>query len=114
LTISGERELLMQLFANLIENALRHTPRGSTIQVAARKDGRFVRVSVTDNGHGIPAHLRGKVLQRFFRLEASRTTVGNGLGLSLASAIVKVHDATLELSDAEPGLRATVSLEGLD
>jgi signal transduction histidine kinase len=103
----------MQLFANLIENALRHSPRGSTINVAACKDGRFVRVSVTDNGHGIPEHLRGKVLQRFFRLESSRTTVGNGLGLSLASAIVKVHDATLDLSDAEPGLRATVLLEGL-
>jgi signal transduction histidine kinase len=112
LTISGERELLMQLFANLIENALRHSPRGSTIKVAAGKDGRLVRVSVTDNGHGIPEHLRGKVLQRFYRLESSRTTVGNGLGLSLASAIVKVHDATLDLSDAGPGLRATVLLEG--
>jgi signal transduction histidine kinase len=112
LTISGERELLMQLFANLIENALRHSPRGSTIKVAACKDGRLVRVSVTDNGHGIPEHLRGKVLQRFYRLESSRTTVGNGLGLSLASAIVKVHDATLDLSDAGPGLRATVLLEG--
>jgi signal transduction histidine kinase len=111
LQVNGERELLMQLFANLIENALRHTPRGSTIAVVARRIDRFVQVSVTDNGHGIPENLRGKVLQRFFRLESSRTTVGSGLGLSMVSAIVKVHDATLELADAAPGLRATVLLE---
>jgi signal transduction histidine kinase len=111
LQVNGERELLMQLFANLIENALRHTPRGSTIALDARRIDRRVQVSVTDNGHGIPENLRGKVLQRFFRLESSRTTVGSGLGLSMASAIVKVHDATLELADAAPGLRATVLLE---
>jgi signal transduction histidine kinase len=111
LMVKGERELLMQLFANLIENALRHTPRGSTIAIRARRAERFVCVSVVDNGPGIPQELRGKVLQRFFRLESSRTTAGSGLGLSLASAIVKVHDATLELSDANPGLNATVRLE---
>jgi len=110
LQVYGERELLMQLFANLIENALRHTPRGSTIAVVARRIDRSVQVSVTDNGHGIPENLRDKVLQRFFRLESSRTTVGSGLGLSMASAIVKVHDATLELADAAPGLRVTVLL----
>ena len=110
LQVNGERELLMQLFANLIENALRHTPRGSTIAVVARRIDRRVQVSVTDDGQGIPENLRGKVLQRFFRLESSRTTVGHGLGLSMANAIVKVHDATLELADAGPGLRATVLL----
>jgi signal transduction histidine kinase len=111
LHVNGERELLMQLFANLLENALRHTPRGSTISIVARRIARRAQVSVIDNGPGIPESLRGKVLQRFFRLESSRTTVGNGLGLSMASAIVKVHDATLELEDAAPGLRATVLLE---
>jgi signal transduction histidine kinase len=111
LQVNGERELLMQLFANLIENALRHSPRGATIALDARRVDRCVQVSVTDNGHGIPENLRGKVLQRFFRLELSRTTVGSGLGLSMASAIVKVHDARLELADAAPGLRATVLLE---
>ena len=65
-------------------------------------------VSVVDNGPGIPEAMREKVLQRFFRLESSRTTAGSGLGLSLANAIVKVHDARLELSDANPGLCATV------
>jgi signal transduction histidine kinase len=108
LWVMGERELLMQLFANLIENALRHSPRGSTIEIRASRSERFMNVSVVDNGPGIPEALRDKVLQRFFRLESSRTTAGSGLGLSLASAIVKVHGATLELSDANPGLCATV------
>jgi signal transduction histidine kinase len=108
LTVQGERELLMQLFANLIENALRHTPRGSTVTICASRSGGEVVVSVVDDGPGIPENMREKVLQRFFRLEASRTTVGSGLGLSLANAIVKVHDARLELTDARPGLRAAV------
>ncbi len=108
LRVVGERELLMQLFANLIENALRHSPRGSSIAIRASGLGRSVQVSVVDNGPGIPEELRDKVLQRFFRLESSRTTAGSGLGLSLANAIVKVHGATLELSDAGPGLNATV------
>jgi signal transduction histidine kinase len=108
LTMAGERELLMQLFANLIENALRHTPRGSTVTIRASRSGADLVVSVVDDGPGIPENMREKVLQRFFRLEASRTTVGSGLGLSLANAIVKVHDARLELTDAGPGLRAAV------
>jgi signal transduction histidine kinase len=108
LVVEGERELLMQLFANLTENALRHTPRGSTVTIrASRADGRLT-VSVIDDGPGIPENMRGKVLQRFFRLEVSRTTIGNGLGLSLANAIVRAHEATLELADAAPGLRASV------
>jgi signal transduction histidine kinase len=108
LLVMGERELLMQLFANLIENALRHSPRGSAIEIRASRSERFTNVHVVDNGPGIPEPLHNKVLQRFFRLESSRTTAGSGLGLSLASAIVKVHGATLELSDANPGLCATV------
>ena len=106
--VQGERALLMQLFANLTENALRHTPRGSTVSIyASRSNGKAV-VSIADNGSGIPEDMREKVVQRFFRLEVSRTTAGHGLGLSLANAIVKVHDARLELTDAMPGLRASV------
>jgi signal transduction histidine kinase len=108
LQVQGERELLMQLFANLIENALRHTPRGSTVAIDACRSNGEIIVSVVDDGPGIPQSMREKVLQRFFRLEASRTTVGSGLGLSLANAIVKVHGARLELADASPGLRAAV------
>jgi signal transduction histidine kinase len=111
LMVKGERELLMQLFANLIENALRHSPRGATVRVNASRFENRVRVSIVDNGRGIPQDERCKVLQRFYRLEASRTTVGHGLGLSLANAIAELHDTTLELSDAEPGLCVSVSLE---
>jgi signal transduction histidine kinase len=112
LTVNGDRELLMQLFANLIENALRHSPRGSSITLAAARIEDRVVVKVIDDGPGIPQSMHGKVLQRFFRLEASRTTPGNGLGLSLVDAIAKMHDAKLELSDAAPGLCVSVALPG--
>jgi signal transduction histidine kinase len=110
LVIKGDHELLMLLFANLIENAVRHAPSGAKIDLIAQSAGARVEVIVGDNGRGIAAEMRAKVLQRFFRLENSRTTPGHGLGLSLAAAIVKLHDATMTLSDNNPGLRVTVSL----
>jgi signal transduction histidine kinase len=110
LTVRGDRELLTQLFANLLENAVLHAPRGAHIQVLAHREDGQVEISVTDNGPGIPESLRTKVLQRFFRLESSRTSAGNGLGLSLASAVVKLHDGSMTLSDNEPGLRVTVAV----
>ncbi|HEX4583590.1 MAG TPA: HAMP domain-containing sensor histidine kinase [Burkholderiaceae bacterium] len=110
LTTRGDRELLMQLFANLVENATRHCPPGARVACVAQRRSDAVEVSVADNGPGIPEALRGKVLQRFFRLETSRTTSGSGLGLSLAAAVATLHDARLDLSDNAPGLRVTVSL----
>lgn len=110
LRVHGDRELLLQLFANLVENAIKHAPTESTIALSASRETGQVHIVVTDNGAGIPPHLRAKVLQRFFRLEASRTTQGSGLGLSLAHAIVKLHEATLLLSDNEPGLKVTVMM----
>jgi signal transduction histidine kinase len=113
LRVLGDRDLLMQLLANLLENAIRHSPRGAAIAIrAVRLEGR-VEISVSDTGPGIPSDLRAKVLQRFFRLEQSRTTPGNGLGLSLANAIAKMHDANLRFSDALPGLCVTVSLKSV-
>jgi signal transduction histidine kinase len=110
LTVRGDRELLMQLFANLFENAIRHSPAGAHVALVARSRPDMVEVSVADDGPGIPEALRSKVLQRFFRLETSRTTSGSGLGLSLAAAVATLHDAKLQLSDNGPGLRVTVSL----
>lgn len=110
LPIRGDREMLMQLFANLLENAVWHTPQGTTIALNARSADGWAEVIVSDNGPGIPAEARGKVLQRFYRLENSRTTPGNGLGLSLAASIVKLHEALLTLSDGNPGLCVKVSL----
>jgi NodT family efflux transporter outer membrane factor (OMF) lipoprotein len=113
LNVNGDRELLTQLFANLLDNAIRHSPPGSRIAICARRDGGNVDVSVADDGPGIAAEFRERVLQRFFRLEGSRSTPGNGLGLSLAQSIARLHDAELVLSDRAPGLCVTLSLRSL-
>lgn len=110
LMVLGDRDLLLQLFANLLENAVRHSPSGSRLALTAVQSAARVDVSVTDDGPGIPSDHRARVLQRFYRLETSRTTPGSGLGLSLSLAIVNLHEATLTLSDNHPGLRVTVSL----
>lgn len=110
LAVQGDRELLLQLFANLLENAVRHTPDGAEIAIRAEDRGKTVEVVVSDNGPGIPEKSRAQVFRRFFRLQASRTTPGNGLGLSLAAAIASLHGSTIELSDNKPGLRAKISV----
>jgi signal transduction histidine kinase len=107
-TVLGDRHLLSQVIANLIENGLRHTPSGSTIKVdLARQNGQIL-LRVADNGPGIPVTEREKVLRRLYRLEQSRTTEGNGLGLSLVAAICTLHDAQLLLEDNNPGLAITI------
>jgi signal transduction histidine kinase len=109
---TGDRELLVSLFANLVENAIRHCPGGARIELVARREGSSVEVVVADNGPGIPESMRVKVLQRFVRLENSRTSPGYGLGLSLAAAIANLHDAPLVVADNGPGLRVAVRLAG--
>jgi signal transduction histidine kinase len=111
MSIEGDRELLLQLFANLMENAIRHAPQGAHIGLVASPQGESVEVSITDDGPGIPAEMRERVFQRFVRLEASRTTPGNGLGLSLAAAVAALHGAKITLGDNAPGLAATVCLK---
>jgi len=106
--ILGDRELLLQLGSNLVENALRHTPEGSTIELELHRHVEDVVAVIADDGPGIPAPERSKVFRRFYRLESSRTTPGNGLGLALAAAIAELHDAQITLSDNEPGLRLTL------
>jgi signal transduction histidine kinase len=106
--VLGDRELLTQLFANLVENAIRHTPAGTSIKIAIGTDAGRVLATVYDNGPGIPAGEREKVLRRLYRLEKSRTSPGFGLGLSLVKAIADLHGADLALSDNKPGLRLTV------
>ncbi|HEX4193785.1 MAG TPA: ATP-binding protein [Stellaceae bacterium] len=105
LTIRGDRELLLQLFANVLENAVRHSPQQALIEIGGRRlMDETVMVSVRDNGPGIPEDMRSKVFQRFFRLEPSRTTPGSGLGLSLVKAIATLHNVSVELLSNEPGL----------
>lgn len=105
---SGDLELLLQLCVNLIENAIRHTPRGTSITLTIASPA---RLEVTDKGPGIPEDQRQKVLERFFRLDRSRSTPGNGLGLALVAAIANLHSSTIELGDNHPGLKAIVSLK---
>lgn len=102
--ISGDRELLTQLFANLIENAIRHTPKGTLISLRLMVDDRNLTVTLRDTGPGIPEAEREKVFRRLYRLEKSRSTPGSGLGLSLVAAIVQLHGAKITLSDSQPGL----------
>jgi signal transduction histidine kinase len=108
LAVRGDRELLTQLVANLVQNAIAHTPPGTRITVAGAVVDGAVEATVADTGPGIPAEERGKVLRRFYRLEASRGTPGSGLGLSLAAAIAALHGATLTLADNAPGLRVVL------
>ncbi len=104
----GDRHLLTQVLANLIENGLRHTPIGSKVRVDLSRHAGHVVLSVADNGPGIPVEEREKVLRRLYRLEQSRTSEGNGLGLSLVAAICNLHGAHLSLDDNDPGLRVRI------
>jgi signal transduction histidine kinase len=106
--VRGDEELLTQMFSNLIENALHHTPAATPIRLTLDViDGGPV-AAVIDGGPGIPIDEREKVLRRFYRLSSSRSTEGHGLGLSLVAAVAELHGARLELGDAEPGLRVNV------
>jgi signal transduction histidine kinase len=105
LTVRGDRELLAQMVANLIENAMKHSPAGASIGLITLRSPGAIAVEITDSGPGIPATERGRVFQRFYRLERSRSTPGNGLGLSLVEAIAALHGVGIELSSNGPGLR---------
>lgn len=107
--VSGDAALLGQAMSNLIENALRHTPAGTVISICTGEEDDRPVLRVSDNGPGIPANEREKVLRRLYRLERSRTTTGNGLGLSLVAAVAEVHSAALTLDDAAPGLVVRLS-----
>jgi signal transduction histidine kinase len=111
LSVHGDRDLLFQALANLLDNAIKYTPDGGEIALRARLVGDAVEITVTDSGPGIPAPLRDKVLQRFYRIDASRSEPGHGLGLSLVQAVAQLHAAELRLEDAAPGLRVVLRLE---
>ncbi|MEO5756469.1 MAG: HAMP domain-containing sensor histidine kinase [Mesorhizobium sp.] len=107
--IHGDRELLIQMFANLVENALRHCPPGTVIDLSVSRRGERILAGVADNGPGIPEAEREKVFQRLYRLDHSRSTPGSGLGLSLVRAIADLHGASISLEDRQPGLAVVVS-----
>ena len=109
LVVFGDKELLVQMFANVLQNAIFHSPPGAKLGVRAAADAQGVQVAISDNGPGIPESMRTKVLGRFVRLENSRTTPGSGLGLSMVTAIAQLHNATLTLLGNDPGLRVCLS-----
>jgi signal transduction histidine kinase len=108
-TLTGDKELLTQLAFNLLDNATLHTPINTQIAVSLSSTGIQTELTVADNGPGIAEAYRQKVFQRFYRLEQSRTTPGNGLGLSIVAAIADLHGGTLVLSDNNPGLKVVLT-----
>jgi signal transduction histidine kinase len=116
LPVHGNRELLGQAMANLLDNALKYGARTSSgetspvITVTAKRIDGDTRIEVADRGPGIPEADRGRVLERFVRLESARSRPGFGLGLSLAAAVARLHEGSLRLEDNEPGLRAVLIL----
>ncbi|HEX5265069.1 MAG TPA: HAMP domain-containing sensor histidine kinase [Phenylobacterium sp.] len=107
--IQGDTDLVAQAVLNLLENALRHTPAGTHIELRVEDNAGAPRVLVRDNGPGIPPAQRDTALAPLGRLEASRSTPGSGLGLAIASSVAAWHGARLELADAAPGLEVSIS-----
>ena len=112
--VHGNRELISQALANLVDNAIKYGAEmngtDAEIVVTAREEGDRILLAVADSGGGIPAADRGRAVERFVRLEQSRSQPGSGLGLSLASAVARLHGGDLKLEDNHPGLRTVISL----
>jgi signal transduction histidine kinase len=113
-TMLGDKELLANATANLIDNALKYAGDMATVRVRATQDRKTVSIVVQDNGPGIPSEEREKVLTRFYRLDRSRTLPGNGLGLAIVKAISHLHGGMFSLEDAGPGLIARIVLPRLE
>lgn len=102
---TADRDMLFQAIANLLDNAVKYTPKGGTIILKAEKAGRKgFNIIIGDTGPGVPKSEHNKVTQRFYRLDSSRTTPGSGLGLALVSAILQLHNMEMRFADNEPGL----------
>ena len=115
--VRGNRELVSQALANLVDNAIKYAKpdaklNGTPAEILVKlgSEGERIMLSVEDHGPGIPDADRGRVVERFVRLEKSRSEPGSGLGLSLASAVARLHGGDLKLEDNEPGLRGTITL----
>jgi signal transduction histidine kinase len=96
------------MLVNIVENAIRHTPPGTRIELALRKEQAAIVGSVTDNGPGVLADERERIFNRFYRPPSSTAVPGSGLGLSLVKAVADIHDARVEARDAEPGLAVVI------
>lgn len=110
LMVTGDKPLLTQAIANLLDNAIKYTPRGGTVGIQLKQHERYMQCCVSDSGSGIPEAYFEKVKERFFRLEESRTSPGTGLGLSLADAVARLHRGTLSFENNTPGLKVWLKL----
>jgi signal transduction histidine kinase len=106
--VTADRDLLFDAVANLVDNAVKHGRPGGRVIVSTDKIDSEAAISVSDEGQGIPASEFEHVFKRFYRLERSRRTPGNGLGLSLVAAVARLHGARITLSDSAPGLKVTL------
>lgn len=111
LPVYGDRDLIQQAVANLLDNAIKFSPPGGRVAVAAGAEAPGVSITVIDQGPGIPEADRPRAAERFFRGEQARSTPGSGLGLALVQAVAHLHDGRLVLEDARPGLRASLHLQ---
>ncbi|WP_426436601.1 sensor histidine kinase [Bradyrhizobium genosp. P] len=110
--VTGDRDLLFDAIANLVDNAIKHGRAGGRVSVTCDNDEGGAVMSVADDGPGIPADQHDHVFKRFTRLEQSRYTPGNGLGLSLVAAVASLHGAQIELRDNAPGLLVRLCFSG--
>jgi signal transduction histidine kinase len=101
----ADPDMLMRVFSNLCDNALRHTPNGGTIVIEARQHGNMLEVAITDSGRGIPPEALARVFDRFYRADTSRQvrTGGSGLGLTIVRAIIEAHGGTIRAENAPQG-----------
>ncbi|APH55927.1 Two component system histidine kinase [Granulibacter bethesdensis] len=110
LPIFGDRSLLQQALANMLDNAIKFLPTGGTLHLSGWRNGADIFALVADNGPGIPEADRNRATERFFRGETARSTPGSGLGLALVQAVAQLHGGVLRLEDNNPGLRAVLIL----
>ncbi|MDX1803253.1 MAG: HAMP domain-containing sensor histidine kinase [Alcanivorax sp.] len=111
--IKGNRNLLAQAISNLVDNAIKYSHEGGEIRIGISSHGQRVKLAIQDNGPGIPEHFHDQVFKRFYRMDASRSTPGNGLGLSLVDAVAQAHQARITLRNLAPGLEVTLSFQCL-
>lgn len=108
--VRGDRDLLFQAMANLVDNAIKYTPAPGRVTLTLESDADVARITVGDSGPGIPDAVRSKVFERFYRTEGSRHTPGSGLGLALVKAVAQAHDGRVTLGDNDRGLRVVLEL----
>lgn len=104
ITIMGDRDLLFQAFANILDNAVKYTQKGGEISVSLKEEGGSIRIEIADNGVGVPPMEINRIFERFYRSDSSRSTEGTGLGLSLTAAVITLHGGQIRAENTSDGL----------